>query len=238
MSSQRSKPPRRRLRVEQIKDILVVSFVDRKILDEQNIQLIGEQLFSLVDEQGFEKLLLDFRNVEYKSSAAIGKLITLQKKLDRKHGRLIFYNLDPQIYEVYEITKFNRFFVIVNSLKDALALFDATAVLRVSCPVYNCRGCTNPLPPEALESSTLSLSCLACRTQFQVHATQTPESERTEAHVPLFQIPTYDQECIPALVGFPSINEVVGPLEPLACSALDGALLTVLPPPPNLFFRP
>jgi len=38
-----SQPPRRRrLEVEDIGDVTVVNFVDRRILDEQNIQVIGE----------------------------------------------------------------------------------------------------------------------------------------------------------------------------------------------------
>ncbi|MBL8797300.1 MAG: STAS domain-containing protein, partial [Planctomycetia bacterium] len=76
-----SQPRRKRLEVEDVGDVTVVNFTDRKILDEQNIQLIGEQLFSLVDESGRKKILLNFGNVEYLSSAALGKLITLNKKL-------------------------------------------------------------------------------------------------------------------------------------------------------------
>ncbi len=72
-----AQPRRRRIEVEDIGDVTVVRFVDRKIQDERNIDIIGEQLFSLVDEFGRRKLLLDFGNVESLSSAAVGKLITL-----------------------------------------------------------------------------------------------------------------------------------------------------------------
>jgi anti-sigma B factor antagonist len=118
-----SQPRRRRLEVEQIGDVTVVNFVDRKILDEQNIQVIGEQLFSLVDEEGWRKLLLNFRNVEYLSSAALGKLITLNKKLQAAGGRLILCNIDPQIHEVFEITRLDRFFNIQKEEQAALQAF-------------------------------------------------------------------------------------------------------------------
>src|SRR3974377_875551 len=98
-----SQPRRRRLEVEDIGDVTVVNFTDRKILDEQNIQVIGEQLFSLVDEAGRKKVLLNFGNVEYLSSAALGKLITLNKKLQAVGGRLIMCNIGPEIYDVCEI---------------------------------------------------------------------------------------------------------------------------------------
>jgi anti-sigma B factor antagonist len=114
---------RRRLEVEDIGDVTVVNFTDRKILDEQNIQVIGDQLFSLVDEAGRRKLLLNFANVEYLSSAALAKLITLNKKLQQAGGRLILCNIDPQIYEVFEITKLDKLFNIHAGEQEALQAF-------------------------------------------------------------------------------------------------------------------
>ena len=121
MSSQ--PPRRRRLEVEDIGDVTVVSFTDRKILDEQNIQIIGEQLFGLVDESGRKKLLLNFGNVEYMSSAALGKLITLNKKVQSSGGKLVLCNIDPQIREVFEITKLDKLFVIKGDEQEGLQVF-------------------------------------------------------------------------------------------------------------------
>jgi anti-sigma B factor antagonist len=118
-----SQPRRRRLEVEDIGDVTVVNFTDKKILDEQNIQIIGEQLFSLVDELGRRKLILNFSNVEYLSSAALGKFITLNKKVNSAGGRLVLCNIDPQIYEVFEITKLNKLFNIQKEEQAALQAF-------------------------------------------------------------------------------------------------------------------
>ena len=118
-----SQPRRRRLEVEDIGEVTVVNFTDKKILDEQNIQIIGEQLFSLVDELGRRKLILNFSNVEYLSSAALGKFITLNKKVNSAGGRLVLCNIDPQIYEVFEITKLNRLFTIHDEEQAALQAF-------------------------------------------------------------------------------------------------------------------
>ena len=115
-----SQPRRRRLEVEDIGDVTVVNFTDKKILDEQNIQLIGEQLFRLVDELGRRKILLNFRNVEYLSSAALGKFITMNKKVNTAGGRLILCGIDPQIYEVFEITKLNKLFNIQKDEQTAM----------------------------------------------------------------------------------------------------------------------
>src|SRR5881394_3105649 len=115
-----TQPRRRRLEVEDLGDVTVVNFTDKKILDEQNIQIIGEQLFSLVDELGRKKLLLNFGNVEYLSSAALGKLITLNKKVNAVGGKLILCNIDP---EVYEVTKLNKLFNIQKEEQAALQAF-------------------------------------------------------------------------------------------------------------------
>ena len=116
-------PRRRRLEVEDIGDITVVNFVDKKILDEQNIQVIGEQLFQLVDELGRRKILLNFKNVEFLSSAALGKLITLNRKLQSAGGKLVLGEIDPQIYEVFEITKLHKLFTIVKDEQTGLNSF-------------------------------------------------------------------------------------------------------------------
>lgn len=118
-----SQPHRRRLKVEDIGDVTEINFIDKKILDEQNIQIIGEQLFDLVEQEERKKILLNFKNVEYLSSAALGKLISLNKKLQEVGGRLILCEIAPQIYEVFEITKLDKFFTIEKDEQMALQSF-------------------------------------------------------------------------------------------------------------------
>src|SRR5580765_4746509 len=100
-----SQPRRQRITFEDVGDVTVVRFVDRKILDEQNIQAIGDDLFRLVDELGRRKILLNFSNVEFLSSAALGKLITLNRKVQAVRGKLVLCGISKEIKEVFEITK-------------------------------------------------------------------------------------------------------------------------------------
>lgn len=118
-----TQPRRQRLEVEDIGDVTVVNFTDKKILDEQNIQVIGDQLFRLVDELGRSKLLLNFGNVEYLSSAALGKLISLNRKVSSAQGKLVLCNIAQQIYEVFEITRLNRVFNIQSDEQSGLQAF-------------------------------------------------------------------------------------------------------------------
>jgi len=118
-----SQPRTQRLVLENNGDVTIVGFVDRRILDEANIQIIADQLFGLVDDQGRRKLILNFHNVEYLSSAALGKLITLHKKLVTVKGKLVLCNISPQIFEVFAITKLDKIFAIQKELPDALGVF-------------------------------------------------------------------------------------------------------------------
>ncbi len=113
----------RRLDIEEIGDVTVAKFIDKKILDENNIQVIGNQLFGLVEEDGRKKIILDFSNVEYLSSAALGKLITMDKKVKTSGGKLRLCTIRPDIYEVFAITRLNKLFDIRDDQQAALAGF-------------------------------------------------------------------------------------------------------------------
>ena len=113
----------RRLDIEEVGDVTIARFIDKKILDETNIQIIGNQLFGLVEEDGRANIVLDFSNVEYLSSAALGKLITMDKKVKAARGKLRLCSIRPEIYEVFTITKLNKLFKICEDQEKALESF-------------------------------------------------------------------------------------------------------------------
>lgn len=103
--------------------VKIVEFSDRKILEELTIREIEEDLFSLVADTTGIKLLLDFSSVEHLSSAALGMLINLKNEVDKQKGALKLANINPQILEVFKITKLTRMFDICDSTRQALAGF-------------------------------------------------------------------------------------------------------------------
>ena len=113
----------RRLHVNEVGEVTVVRFRDQKIIEDINIQELGRELFRLVEDENCQKLLLNFSSVDFLSSAALGKLITLDKKVKSHEGQLKLSNIRPEIYEVFAITKLNRLFDIKDDEADALAAF-------------------------------------------------------------------------------------------------------------------
>ena len=112
-----------RLRTKRLGPVTQVEFVDRNILDEANIQLIGEEIGGLIEAEPKPKLLISFSNVDHLSSAALGTLITINNKIKSRGGQLRLADIDPQIYEVFVITRLNRLFEIHETGEGALKSF-------------------------------------------------------------------------------------------------------------------
>lgn len=117
--------PSSHLRIKRSDDVSVVEFADRKILEELAIQEIGEELHQVVESEHSIKLLLNFKNVDHLSSAALGMLITLNKKVKEQSGDLKLSDINRQIFEVFKITRLNRVFDIHDTADQALARFQA-----------------------------------------------------------------------------------------------------------------
>jgi anti-sigma B factor antagonist len=112
-----------RIDVTKSGDVSVVKFRDRKILDEVAIQELGSELFALVEVDNRKTILLDFEGVEFLSSAALGKLITFDRKVKSSKGRLKMCGIAPGILEVFQVTKLNKVFDIRPDAGEALAAF-------------------------------------------------------------------------------------------------------------------
>lgn len=111
-----------RISVSESGTVSVVTFNDTKIIDEQEIQELGQELYDLVEKDERAKIVLNFAAVEFLSSAALGKLISFEKKARTRKTKLILTNIRPEIYEVFAITKLTKLFTIKEDEADALAV--------------------------------------------------------------------------------------------------------------------
>jgi stage II sporulation protein AA (anti-sigma F factor antagonist) len=112
----------RRIKVNESGPVSVVTFADSKIIDEAEIQELGQELYDLVERDDRKKIVLNFANVEFLSSAALGKLIGFDKRVKQHAAELILSNIRPEIYEVFAIMKLTKLFQIKDDEADALAV--------------------------------------------------------------------------------------------------------------------
>lgn len=104
-------------------ELAIVRFSDKRIVDSANIEEMGEELFSIVKVDHLKHLLLNFEGVEFLSSAALNKLISLDKKVKEVGGILRLCSLRAEIMEVFTITRLNRVFDIRGTDAEALKAF-------------------------------------------------------------------------------------------------------------------
>jgi anti-sigma B factor antagonist len=98
-------------------DIIVVNFTDTEIFDEARIQQVGKELMEIGAEAGkseSKKMLLNFRGVQFMSSAMIGKLVLLNKKAKGAGVVLRFCSISPNVLEVFKITRLDKLFKIMD----------------------------------------------------------------------------------------------------------------------------
>ena len=112
-----------RLDVQTVDGVTVARFIDNRILDEAVIQVVGDQMYRLVDDHGLKKIVLDFQSVEHLSSAALGKLINMKKKVDAAGGQLSMCNLRSDLLKIFKVTKLTKVFDIHKNVEKALKAF-------------------------------------------------------------------------------------------------------------------
>jgi len=109
-----------RISVEYAEDATIITFTDEKILEDKDIRAIQESIMSVVEQGGRIKLVLDFCNVQFLSSAVLGLLIRVSKKVYEHEGELRLCNISPKIYKIFKITRLTNIFDIYENLDGAV----------------------------------------------------------------------------------------------------------------------
>jgi anti-anti-sigma factor len=106
-------PKKTGILVEYGTDVTIVTFEEQNILEDQQIHRLERALLPAIRKNEDKRLALNFENVRFMSSAFLGLLVKVHKRVIDAGGRLQLYNLDPKLYKVFEITKLTRIFDIV-----------------------------------------------------------------------------------------------------------------------------
>jgi anti-sigma B factor antagonist len=113
-----------RILVETIGEVTVAGFADSELVAEEVIAEVGEQLGSLIPALG-PKVLLNFRGVRLMSSTMLAVLFRFSGAVRRAGGRLKLCSIDPDLIDVFRITRFDRLFEIHPDEWSALDAFEA-----------------------------------------------------------------------------------------------------------------
>jgi anti-anti-sigma factor len=71
-------------------------------------------------EENHKNIILDFENVTYLNSSAIGVLIAAHASYIKKGGKLILCNVNQSIEHIFVITKLTLVFTMKDSVEEAI----------------------------------------------------------------------------------------------------------------------
>lgn len=158
-------------KVDSISNCLVVYLSG--YIDTYNSSFFQKQVMKVI-EAGFINLIFNCSALNYVSSTGIGSFTVFLKMVKPKSGDVVLLEIQPKVYEVFQLLGFSQFFNIRNNQEEAVAFFSTEAVSTpsvfptvVSCPVCNkklraikagrfrCSGCKSIIAID--ENATVSL---------------------------------------------------------------------------------
>ena len=72
---------------------------------------------------GSKNMVVDFKDLDYISSAGLRVILKATKAIKREDGRIMLCSMQDYVKEVFEIAGFDSFLPIVATLDDALKAF-------------------------------------------------------------------------------------------------------------------
>jgi anti-anti-sigma factor len=101
--------------------VLVVEFWDCLRLDPGAVQDVRAKYDAHLRARGRAEVVVDLLGVGFAGSAALGHFVALHRIARAKGGRLVFCNVDPNVFEVFRVSKLDPLFTFVTDRAAALA---------------------------------------------------------------------------------------------------------------------
>ena len=108
------------LETEQLGQTTIAKIKTRSVLDESTIQSLGSALKNIASDVGPGTLLLNLELVDRFSSAMIGKLLAVRKRIHDAGGRVALCGLRPELAKLFTMTNLDRLYDIYSNEEEAL----------------------------------------------------------------------------------------------------------------------
>lgn len=115
-------------------------------IDTYNSVYFQKQVNKIVSV-GFVRIIFNCANLNYVSSTGIGSFTAFLKLVKPKNGDIVLLNIQPKVYEVFQLLGFSQFFNIKETIEDAVGFFSAESAPGVSIfpKVFACPVCSRKL---------------------------------------------------------------------------------------------
>ncbi|VDA99660.1 anti-anti-sigma factor [Olavius algarvensis spirochete endosymbiont] len=151
-------------RIDSVKGCLVLYMAG--YIDTYNSNLFQKRVMKAIDS-GYKKLIFHCGNLTYVSSTGIGSFTHFLKTVKPRDGELVLLEIQPKVYEVFQLLGFSQFFNIKDNLDDAVSFFGSKSVLEVGNvfpKIFRCPICSKKL--KAVRAGRFR--CSECKTVLAI----------------------------------------------------------------------
>ena len=99
-------------------------------------------------EAGFVRLIFQCGSLNYVSSTGIGSFTAFLKAVKPRGGNLVLMDIQPKVYEVFQLLGFSQFFNIKETLEESIGFFTQGAEMDLSSQfpmILTCPICSKKL---------------------------------------------------------------------------------------------
>ena len=136
-----------KITLEQVEDVpnCLIVYLNGYI-DTYNSSFFQKKIQKIV-ETGFINLIFNCGALNYVSSTGIGSFTAFLKMVKPKGGDIVLLEIQPKVYEVFQLLGFSQFFNIKNSTPESVAHFkhDTPVETSVFPKLFSCPVCSKRL---------------------------------------------------------------------------------------------
>ena len=110
-------------RVYRTEDVVRVEFLEAHVVGHTCVSQLQERLAQVIKRVPEAKVVLDLKQVQYISSAALGELLSAHKQLRARQGCMSMANVGPELLEILATTRLDAVFGIHADVPDAIRSF-------------------------------------------------------------------------------------------------------------------
>lgn len=107
-------------RTEVAADAVLIRFEVPSLIEPIQVEEVGAALLALHELHAKVPLVIDFGTCNGVSSAMVGKLITLHRRVRRSGGKLVLFGLGPIVQEVFRSARLDEYFLLCRTRDEAL----------------------------------------------------------------------------------------------------------------------
>lgn len=132
-------------KIDSVKGCLVLYLTG--YIDTYNSNLFQKRVTKAI-ESGYSKLIFHCGSLTYVSSTGIGSFTHFLKAVKPRGGDLVLLEIQPKVYEVFQLLGFSQFFNIKDNLDEAVSFFGSEGDLKsddVFPKIFRCPICSKKL---------------------------------------------------------------------------------------------